>query len=83
MDWHIQSINFLLAFPHSLVMSDIYLRPPKVPKIFKIPDLKHPSDVLMKLYMLLKNYMVLRILEALGLISLDMDSSIGYGKNQL
>ena len=43
-DWHIQSIDFVLAFPQADVKTDIYMQPPKVPFDFKIPDLPQLSD---------------------------------------
>ena len=55
MYWHIQSIDFVLAFPQDPMNSYIYMIPYKVPKVFKIPDLKHPSNVFTELYILLKN----------------------------
>ena len=54
-DWHIQSIDFVLAFPQADVKTDIYMQPPKVPFDFKIPDLPQLSDRFNKAYKLIKN----------------------------
>ena len=56
---------------------------PKVNKLFKIPKLQHPSDVFMKVNMLLKKYMVLMMLEAFLLISLKKYSSKAAGVNRV
>ena len=50
-----QSIDFVIVFPQDLVKADIYMRPPKVPRLFKIPDLQHPADAFTKSCMLLKH----------------------------
>ena len=83
MDWHKQLVSFVLAFPQDPIKSHIYMRPLKVTKGFNILDLQHSSDVFTKLYMLLKTYMILRMMESLGLISLKIKSSIGAGNNRL
>ena len=54
-NWHIRSIDFVLAFPQADVKTDIYLKPPPVPTTFKIPDLPNISDRFTKVYKLLKN----------------------------
>jgi hypothetical protein len=54
-DWHMQSIDFVLAFPQAPVKTDIYLKPPKVPGRFQIPDLPSISDRFLKVYKLLRN----------------------------
>ena len=33
-DWHMQSIDFILAFSQAPVKTDIYMKTPKVPKDF-------------------------------------------------
>ena len=53
--WHINSIDFVMAFPQAKVQTDIYMQPPKVPYKFQIPDLPRPSDHLTKVYKLIKN----------------------------
>jgi hypothetical protein len=50
-----QSINFVLAFPQAPIKTDIYMKPPKVPQKFDIPDLPSFSDRFTKVYKLLKN----------------------------
>lgn len=37
-NWHMESIDFVLAFPQAPVTTDIYMKPPKVPSNFLIPD---------------------------------------------
>ena len=54
-NWHIRSIDFVLAFPQASVKTDIFMRPPSVPTNFKIPDLPLFSDRFTKVYKLLKN----------------------------
>ena len=54
-DWHIRSIDFVLAYPQAEIKTDIYMRPPRVPPDFNIPDLPLPTDRLTKAYQLLKN----------------------------
>ena len=53
-DWRMKSIDFVLALHQYPIKADIYMRPPKDPRGFKIIELQHPSDVFTKLYMLLK-----------------------------
>ena len=36
-DCHMKFIDFVLAFPQAPVKTDIYIKPPKVPKDFKNP----------------------------------------------
>ena len=54
-DWHIRSIDFVLAYTQAEAQTDIYLRPPTVPNYFVIPDLPKPLDRVQKVYKLLKN----------------------------
>ena len=54
-DWHMESIDFVLAFPQATIKTDIYMRPPKVPSGFSIPDLPMFSDCFLNVYKLLKN----------------------------
>ena len=54
-DWHMESIDFVLAFPQAPIKTDIYMRPPKVPSGFSIPDLPAFSDRFLNVYKLLKN----------------------------
>ena len=53
--WHMESINFVLAFPQAPIKTDIYMRPPKVPSSFFILDLPAFSDRFLSVYKLLKN----------------------------
>ena len=54
-DWHMESIDFVLAFPQAPLKTDIYMRPPKVQSGFSIPDLPTFSDRFLNVYKLLKN----------------------------
>ena len=54
-EWHMQSIDFILAFPQAPVKTDIYMKPPKVPSDFIIQDLPPPTDRFNKVYKLIKN----------------------------
>lgn len=54
-NWHMESIDFVLAFPQAPVQTDIYMKPPKVPRNFVIPDLPNPVDRFNKCYKLMKN----------------------------
>jgi hypothetical protein len=54
-DWHMRSIDFVLAFPQAPIQTDIYMRPPKVPFGFTIPDLPSIKDRFHNVYKLLRN----------------------------
>ena len=54
-DWHMESIDFVLAFLQAPIKTDIYMRPLKVPSGFSIPDLPTFSDRFLNVYKLLKN----------------------------
>jgi hypothetical protein len=54
-DWHMQSIDFVLASPQAPINTDIYMKPPKVPGKFDIPDSPSLSDRFTKVYKLLRN----------------------------
>jgi hypothetical protein len=53
-NWHMCSIDFVLAFPQAPVKTDIYMNPPRVPNGFDIPDLPTLSDRLSNVYKLLR-----------------------------
>ena len=53
-NWKMQSIDFVLAFPQAPIQTDIYMKPPKVPPNFPIPDLPFNSRF-SKCYKLLQN----------------------------
>jgi hypothetical protein len=36
-NWHMESIDFILAYPQAPIQTDIYMRPPRVPPNFIIP----------------------------------------------
>ena len=55
LDWHIESIDFVLAFPQALVQTDTFMLPPRVPDDFRILDLPSPEDRFSKVYKLLRN----------------------------
>jgi hypothetical protein len=54
-DWHMRSIDFVLAYPQAAVKTDIYMMPPKVPPGFVIPDLPTMSQRVSSVYKLLQN----------------------------
>ena len=39
LNWHMESIDFVLAFPQAPIAAKTYMKPPKVPAGFKISDL--------------------------------------------
>ena len=43
-NWHMQYIDFVLAFAQAPIKTDIYMKPPKVPKEFEILDLPKFTD---------------------------------------
>ena len=55
LDWHMESIDFVLAFLQAPVATETYMWPPKVPPSFTISDLPAPSDHFTKVYKLLQN----------------------------
>ena len=59
-NWHIKSVDFILAYPQAEVKTDIYMTPPKVPKGFEIPDIPNQEERRYKVYKLLKNLYGLR-----------------------
>ena len=54
-NWHIRSVDFVLAFPQAKVKTDIYLKPPNVLSEVCICDLQTPLDRLTKVYKLIHN----------------------------
>ena len=54
-NWHIHSIDIILAYPQADIKTDIFLQPLRVPFDFPIPDLPNPLDHLTKVYKLIKN----------------------------
>lgn len=54
-NWHMQSIDFVLAFPQAPVKIDIYMQPPKVLPDVSIPDLLSYCDCFNHVYKLIKN----------------------------
>ena len=43
-NWHMESIDFVLAFPQAPIRTNIFMKPPKVPKDFHIVDLPSYAD---------------------------------------
>ena len=37
-NWNMRSIEFVMAYPHDPINTDIFMKPPKVPPNFCIPD---------------------------------------------
>ena len=60
-DWHIQSIDFVLAFPQTDLNTNIYMQPPRAPFDFEIPDLPVLSDRFNEAYKLIKNLYGLKV----------------------
>jgi hypothetical protein len=54
-NWHMRSIDFILAFSQAPIKTDIYMKPPKVPPGFIIPDLPSFTDRFTNVYKLIKN----------------------------
>lgn len=54
-EWHMRSVDFILAFPQAPVKTDIFMKPPKVPPDFIIPDLPKFADRFLNVYKLIKN----------------------------
>jgi hypothetical protein len=54
-DWHMQSIDFVLAYPQAPIKTDIYMRPPRMPQNFVIPYLPPFADRFTNVYKLLRN----------------------------
>jgi hypothetical protein len=54
-DWHMQSIDFVLAYPQAPIKTDIYMSPPRVPQNFAMPDLSTFTDRFTNVYKLLRN----------------------------
>jgi hypothetical protein len=54
-NWHIRSIDFVLAYPQAPIKTDIFMTPPKVPPDFVIADLPNPLARSTSLYKLLQN----------------------------
>ena len=83
-NWHIHSIDFVMAFPQADVRTDIYMIPPKSPMIF-ISQIS-PSLFIVSLIHInyLKFYMASRMLVALGnIISRPVSSSVDGFNPQL
>ena len=72
--WHMELINYVLDFPQDLINKDIYIIPSKASKVFKMLDLQQKTYTFTKYTCCWKTYMDLRIMWALGLIDLKMDS---------
>ena len=54
-NWHMEAIDFVLAYPQAPCQSDIYMQLPKVPSDFFIPDVPDPASRASKVYKLIKN----------------------------
>jgi hypothetical protein len=50
-----RSIDFILAFPQAPILTDIYMKPPRNPRPFLIPDLAALANRFTKVYKLIKN----------------------------
>ena len=54
-NWHMEAIDFVLAYPQAPCQSDVYMQLPKVPSDFVIPDVPDPATRATKAYKLIKN----------------------------
>ncbi|CAJ1935468.1 unnamed protein product [Cylindrotheca closterium] len=54
-NWHMESIDFVLAYPQAPIKTDIFMQPPRVPPKFVIPDMPRPGDRFTSVYKLLQN----------------------------
>ena len=54
-NWHMESIDFVLAFPQAPIKTDIFMQPPRVPPNFTIPDLPSYQSRSSSVYKLIKN----------------------------
>lgn len=54
-DWHMESVDFIQAFPQAPIKTEIFMHPPEVPSSFTIPDLPNFIDRFNNVYKLLKN----------------------------
>mmetsp|Transcript_41992 Transcript_41992/g.101184 ORF Transcript_41992/g.101184 Transcript_41992/m.101184 type:complete len:1373 (+) Transcript_41992:2978-7096(+) len=54
-DWHMESIDFVLAYPQAPIKTDIFMKPPEVPPKFVIPDMPRRQDRHLSRYKLLQN----------------------------
>ena len=54
-NWHIRSINFIMAYPQAPINTDIFTKTHKVPSNFCIPDVPSFTDRFTKVYNLLRN----------------------------
>ena len=68
-------------FLQANVKTDIFMRPPKVPPDFDIPDLPKFSDRYYKVYKLIKIYMASKMPVARGIIIFGMASSNVVGNS--
>ena len=54
-NWHMEAIDFVLAYPQAPCQTDVYMQLPKVPSDFVIPDVRDPAARASKAYKLIKN----------------------------
>ena len=54
-NWHMRSVDFVMAYPQAQINTDIFMEPPKAPPNFCIPDLTSFTDSFTKVYKLLSN----------------------------
>ena len=68
-NWHMRSVDFVMAYPQATINKDIFVNPPKVPSNFCIPDLPLFTDCFTKVYKLLRNIYGLKDAGKIGLTS--------------
>ena len=54
-NFHTKHIEFILSSPISPIKTDIYMKPPKLPTEFEIPDLPNFTDHFIYVYKLINN----------------------------
>ena len=69
---HMQSVNFFLALPQDPIKADVYMRPLSFPKYLIFKNCNTHQMYSQNYTCGWKTYMVLRMLEALDLVSLNM-----------
>ena len=76
-----ESIDPVLVFPQAPIKTDIYMKPPKVPPDFVVPDLPSVADRFLKVCKLLKNLYSLKDAGKHGSNTYQMDCRNADGSN--
>ncbi|CAJ1948810.1 unnamed protein product [Cylindrotheca closterium] len=54
-NWHMESIDFVLAYTQAPIKTNIFMQPPRVPPEFVITDMPWPGNRFTFVYKLLQN----------------------------